>query len=157
MPIIRRHPWGFEDFFGDEEFELPERFFEGQRPRRRLRRPEFPAVRAPRMDVYETEKEVTAEIELPGVDPKNVEVTVRDNMLKVEAKAEQKKEEKKRGYFRRELSRGYYKRVVPLPAKVQGEKAKAVYESGILKVSIPKEKPAKKEKGKKVEIKVKTA
>lgn len=149
MPIVPRHPfWDLERFFGERWPERPERLF---------RVPEFPVMRGPKMDIYETAKEVVAEVELPGVDPKNIEVTVRDNALRVEAKREEKKEEKKRGYYRKELSKGYYKRVVPLPVEVQGEKAKAVYGGGMLKVSIPKAKPEKKKKGKKVEIKVKTA
>jgi len=147
MPIIPYRPfWDldrwFEEGWGD--------FWE--RPRWGWR---LPTLRTPRMDVYEDNGNVVAEVELPGVDPKNIEVEVKDNVLKVEAKAEEKKEEKGKGYYRKELSRGYYKRAVPLPVEVIGEKAEASYEGGILKVVIPKVKPKKKEE-KKVKIKVKT-
>ncbi|MBZ9573042.1 Hsp20/alpha crystallin family protein, partial [Patescibacteria group bacterium] len=98
---------------------------------------------------------VVAEVELPGANPKNREVEVKDNILKVEARAEEKKEEKGKGYYRKELSRGFYKRAVPLPVEVIGEKAGASFEGGILKVVIPKRKPVKKEKEKKIKIKVK--
>ena len=108
------------------------------------------------MDIYETDGEVVAEIELPGVDPKNIETEVKDNYLRVEAKAEEKKEEKGKGYYRKELSKGYYKRVVPLPVEVIGDKAEAEYNEGILKVTIPKKKPVKEEK-KPIKIKVKGA
>jgi len=112
-------------------------------------------IRTPRMDIYETDGEVVAEVELPGVDPKNIEVEVKDNYLRVEAKAEEKKEEKKKGYYRKEISAGYYKRVVPLPVEVIGEKAEASFEGGLLKVVIPKKKPVKKEEKKPIKIKVK--
>lgn len=113
-----------------------------------------PAMRAPRVDVYETEKDVVAEVELPGIDLKNIEVEVKDNVLKIEAKKEEAKEEKGKGYYRKEISAGYYKRVVPLPVEVIGEKAEAQYKEGILKISIPKREVKKPEK-KPVKIKVK--
>ena len=90
------------------------------------------------------------------LDPKNIEVEVKDNVLRVEAKQEEKKEEKRKGYYRKEMSKGYYKRAVPLPVEVVGEKATADYQEGILKVVIPKQKP-KKETKKGVKVKVKGA
>ena len=146
MPLIPYHPfWDLDRWFGEEEW--PERLLPGI--------PQVPIMRAPRMDIYEDNGDVVAEVELPGVDPKNIEVEVKDNVLKVEAKAEEKKEEKGKGYYRKEMSRGYYKRAVPLPVEVIGEKTDASYEGGILKVVIPKAKPKKKEE-KKIKIKVKT-
>ena len=109
------------------------------------------------MDISETEKEIVAEVELPGVDPKNINVEVKDNVLMVEAKKEEKKEEKKKGYYRKEISSGFYKRAVPLPVEVIGEKADAEYKEGILKVVIPKVSPKKVEKKKGVKVKVKKA
>jgi len=113
-------------------------------------------IRTPRVDVYETNGNVVAEIELPGVEPKDIDLEVEKDAIKVEAKREQKKEEKKKGYYRKELSQGYYKRIVPLPVEVQEKKAKAVYKDGVLKVEIPKVKPKEeKKKGVKIEIKTK--
>ena len=144
MDLIPRRPFrDMEQWFGDD---WPEFF--GRRHRML-----FPDVRAPRMDIYETEKDVIAKVELPGVDPKDINVEVQENILKIEAKTEQKKEEQKKGYYRKEISSGFYKRAVPLPAEVIGNKAKASYSDGILKVEIPKVKP-KKSKDKSVKIKV---
>lgn len=153
MPIIPRFPFweDLERFFGMEEW--PEIW---EKPERWLPIPRYPTIRAPRMDIYETNGEIVAEVELPGVDPKNIEVEVKDNILKVEAKVKTKKEEKGRGYYRKEISARYFKRAVPLPVEVISEKAEASYEGGILKVVIPKKKPAKKEAEKKIKIKVKT-
>ena len=144
MPLIPWRPfWEIERWFEElwPEQEWPEFF-------------RLPKIRTPRMDIYETDNKVVAEVELPGVDPKNIEVEVKDGMLKVEAKQKEVKEEKGKGYFRREMGARYFKRVVPLPTEVQEEKAQAEYENGILKIEIPK--VAKKEEKKKIKIKVKT-
>lgn len=113
----------------------------------------FSELRTPRMDVYEENGNIVAEVELPGVDPKNIDVEVKDNYLKVEAKKEEKKEEKKKGYYRKEISRGYYRRIIPLPEAVKGEKADASYKDGILKIVIPKLEEKKEKKGVKVKVK----
>lgn len=112
-------------------------------------------LRTPKMDIYETNGDVVAEVELPGVDPKNIDVRIEDGILRVEAKSEEKKEEKGKGYYRKELSRGYYKRAVPLPEEVVEDKARAEYEDGILKVSVPKKKVVKKQAKKGIKVKVK--
>jgi len=149
MPII---PW--RPFFDLEKWfeeEWPEEWFEKPRWQKGL----FPMVRAPKMDISETEKEIIAEVELPGVDPKNIEVEVKDNVLSVAAEKKDEKEEKKKGYYRKEISRGFYKRAIPLPVEVIGEKTNAECQDGILKVIVPKVKPGKPEKKKAFKVKVK--
>ena len=136
MALIPWRPfWDMDKWFDEEWSDM------FGRPRVRL-----PKLRTPRMDVYETEKEVVAKVELPGVDQKDIDIEVEDNILKVEAKTEQKKEEKKKGYYRKEISSGFYKRAVPLPAEVIGDKAKAFYKEGILTINIPKVKKKKRKK-----------
>ena len=143
MSIIPYKPfWGLDKWF---EEEWPEKWFE-----------RIPALQTPKMDIYEDNGNVVAEVELPGMDPKNIDIEVKDNALKIEAKSEEKKEEKRKGYYRKELSAGYYKRTVPLPLEVIGEKTEAVYKEGILKITIPKVKPAKEKEGRGTKIKVKT-
>jgi len=145
MAIIPWRPfWDIERWFGEE---WPEEWPE-------FRFPRVPMIRTPRMDIYETDDKVMAEVELPGVDPKNIGVEVKDNVLRVEAKAEEKKEVKEKGYYRKEMGARYFKRAVTLPTEVIGEKAEAEYEGGVLKVTIPKAKPKKVEE-KKIKIKVK--
>ena len=111
-------------------------------------------VKSPKVDLYETDKDIVAEIELPGIDPKDINVEVEDNAVVVEAKKEKEKEEKKKGYYHQEISKGYLKRVIPLPVKVKEDKADASYDKGILKVTVPKVEEKKKEE-KKVKIKIK--
>jgi len=141
MPIIPWRPFGdierwFEEFWPEEWSEF-----------------RFPRIRTPRMDIYEKDDKVIAEVELPGVDPKDIEVEVKDNVLRVTAKGKEVKEEKGKGYYKREMGERYFKREVLLPTEVVEEKAEAEYENGILKVTIPKAKP--KEEKKKIKIKVK--
>ena len=144
MPLIPWRPFrDIDDFF--EDWELPERFFSA-----------VPAIKAPKVDVYEDKGNVIVEAELPGVDPKNIEVEVRDNVLKIEAKTEEEKEKKEKGYYRKEISRGYCKRIISLPAEVKGEKANASYDKGVLKIVIPEVKPSKERKEKGIKVKVKS-
>jgi len=152
MSLIPRYPfWDIDRFF--KESEWPEQF-EKLLPKVF----QIPMIRTPRIDIYETGGNIVIEIELPGVDPKNIEVEVKDNILKVEAKAEEKKEEKGKGYYRKEISTGYYRRVFPLPVEVVEGKSNATYKEGILKVVIPQVKGKKAEKkGTKIKIKTKTA
>jgi HSP20 family protein len=143
MPIIPWRPfWDIERWFEEEwpEWEWPREI--------------IPTVRTPRMDIYETDDKVVAEVELPGVKPENINVEVKNDILKIEAKAEEKKEEKGKGYYRKEMGTRYFKRTVSLPTEVIGEKAEAEYSDGILKVTIPKAKP-KEVKEKKIKVKVK--
>jgi HSP20 family protein len=114
----------------------------------------MPLVRTPKMDIYENNGNVVVEAELPRIDPKNIDIEVKDNVLKVEAKTEEKKEEKGKGYYRKEISSGYFRRALPLPVEVIGEKAEASYREGILKITIPKVQ-AKKEEKEGIKIKVK--
>ena len=140
MPIIPWRPfWDIEKWF---EEEWPEEWSF-----------RFSKIRAPRMDIYEKDDKIVAEVELPGVDPKNIEVEVKDNVLRVTAKGKEVKEEKGKGYYKREMGERYFKREVLLPTEVLEEKAEAEYENGILKVTIPKVK--QKEEKKKIQVKVK--
>lgn len=140
MPLIPRRPfWELERFFEEWPEKFGEEFTKG--------------YRTPRMDIYEKGKNIVAEVELPGVDPENIDLSVKKDSLSIKAETEKRKEKKEKGYYRKELRKGYYQRVVPLPVEVKGKKAKAKYEDRVLKVTIPKAKPEeKKKKGTKVKV-----
>lgn len=82
----------------------------------------------PAMDLYETDKEVIAEFDLPGFDPEKIEVSVEDGVLKVTGEMEEKKEEKEKGYWRKEIKRGSFERMIRLPVNVKEDKVEASYE-----------------------------
>ena len=142
MSLIPWKPfWDTDDWF-EEEPRLLDKF------------KNFPVVKAPKVDIYETKKDVVAEIELPGVDPEKIKAEVEDNILRIEAGKENKEEEKGKDYYKKEISYSFYRRIIPLPVEVVEEKAEAKYEDGILKIVIPKKK-VKKVDTKRIQIKVK--
>jgi HSP20 family protein len=113
-----------------------------------------PAVKRhtePAMDMYQTEKELVVELQVPKMDPKDITVTVEDGVLKVEGGREEEKEQKGKEYFRREIRRGRFARMLSLPVHVQEDATKASFEHGVLKIVMPK---AEQAKPKSVEIEV---
>lgn len=108
----------------------------------------FPAV-----DVAETENEVIVKAELPGVDPKNLEVHVTEDSLNVKGEVKDEWEERDVGYCRRERYCGTFERAIALPAKVKQDEVKAQYKDGVLTITLPKVEPSKP-KARKVEIEV---
>jgi HSP20 family protein len=138
MAIIPWRPFDDLERFFDEDWFLPS--FQPVR------------VTSPAMDIYETDKEVIAEVNLPGIDPEKVEVSVKDQILTVSGKSEEKKEEKEKGYWRREIRKGSFERMVRLPVSVKEDEVEATYEKGVLKIVMPKAE-LKKEKGVKIKVK----
>jgi HSP20 family protein len=96
------------------------------------------AVWAPRVDVEETEKEIVVKADLPGVDPKDVDIQVHDNILTVRGGKEEKKEEKKKNFHRIERFSGQFYRAIALPAGTDPDKVTATTANGTVVVTIPK-------------------
>jgi HSP20 family protein len=93
----------------------------------------------PRIDVKETDAEVVVEADLPGVDEKDIEVSLHDGVLIVAAERQKASESKDdAGWHRRERVYRSYRRAVPLPVAVDGEKVQASYKAGVLRVTLPK-------------------
>ncbi len=80
--------------------------------------------------------------DLPGTDPKNVEIKVIGNVLTISGSREDKRESKKADYFRREIRYGAFERSIPLPEGIKAEDLKATYRHGVLEVSAPMPKEA---------------
>ena len=74
------------------------------------------------------------------MDEKDIHVELDDAAVKIRGEKKEEKEEKNKNWFRRELSYGSFNRVVPLPATVESEKAKAKFRKGILTITVPKRK-----------------
>ncbi|MBD3310711.1 Hsp20 family protein [Candidatus Woesearchaeota archaeon] len=108
-------------------------------------------VRRAVSDIYETESNIVAMFELPGIDKKDIELNVTEQAVEVKVKKKHEKEVNKQGFYRYESgSRSFY-RALPLPSKVMPEKVQAEYKEGVLKVEMPKQK-SKEQKKKKIEI-----
>lgn len=96
-------------------------------------------------DVYETDKDVVVEMQVPGFKKENIKVSFNDGYLRVEGKSEEEKEEKNKNYWRREIRKGSFVRAIPLPIEVESGKAKAIFENGLLKIILPKIETEKRE------------
>lgn len=107
----------------------------------------------PKIEVKDTGKKLQICAEVPGMDEKDINVTLRNNQLIIEGekKQETKNEDKEKGYFHSELNYGSFYRAIPLGEDVDTEKVQATYKNGVLNVSVDK-RPAKEQKTKKIEI-----
>ncbi|MDD3284469.1 MAG: Hsp20/alpha crystallin family protein [Patescibacteria group bacterium] len=109
----------------------------------------FPAIRQanlPSLDIYQDKDNVYAKVALPGVDPEKVDITIENDILSVRGSSEKKSEIDEKNYYRKEIRFGSFHRSVQLPTHVNGDKAKAEFENGILKIQIPKKEEVKPKK-----------
>ncbi len=93
---------------------------------------------APRVDVEETDKEVVVKADLPGVDPKDVDVSVSDGSLVLRGEKKEQREEKGKNYRQVERFVGRFYREIPLPPGTDPEKITATSAKGVITVTIPK-------------------
>lgn len=106
----------------------------------------------PAVDMYEDKNNIIVETQLVGIDPEKVDISIESNTLCIKGESEKKSEVDEKNYYRKEIRHGSFYRSIPLPTKVDGDKAEAVNEEGVLKITIPK---VTKEKSKTIKIKTK--
>jgi HSP20 family protein len=104
----------------------------------------------PSIDVTETDKEIEITAELPGLEEKDVQINVADNLLTIRGEKKVDKEEKDKNYRLVERSYGSFERTLELPSSVDLDAIKAGIAKGVLKVTVPKPAPAQ---SKKIEVK----
>lgn len=95
------------------------------------------------LDVVETSEEYVVKAAIPGVDPKDVDISVEDDVLTIKGDFEQREESREESYLRRELRYGSFQRALRLPPTVDAEKAKAEFEHGMLRLALPKKPEAR--------------
>lgn len=95
-------------------------------------------LRAPAVDIAEKEKEYEITAELPGIDEKNVEVSLANGGLVIRGHKEEQKEENKKDYFLSERQYGTFERYFGIPEGVESEKIAATFKNGVLTVTLPK-------------------
>jgi HSP20 family protein len=122
-------------------------FFE-ERPRRRG---EEIGEWLPSLDVSETKGDLVVKAEIPGIDPKDIDISLTNDLLTIKGEKKQEKEEKEENYHLIERSYGSFTRSIRLPKEVQSDKINASYKNGLLKITLPKSEEAKK---KEIKIKV---
>jgi HSP20 family protein len=81
--------------------------------------------------------------EIPGMDPKEIQLSLQDQVLTLKGEKKQEKEEKDEHYYRAERSYGTFVRAVRLPTPVDGSKVAATFKNGLLTVTLPKAPTAK--------------
>jgi HSP20 family protein len=141
IPRIRdrelMRPYGdlFDRFF--EDLNLPKLFSEEK---------EW----TPSFDISETDDNIIVEAELPGMDAKDVNVTLTNGILTVKGERKQEEEKKEENYYLKESHYGSFCRSIRLPSEIKTEEIDATYKDGVLKLTLPKAEP---EKAKRIEIK----
>ena len=98
---------------------------------------------APPVDVYEDEHNVVLKVEVPGIDEKDIDVRIENNVLTVHGERKVEKEEKEENFRRVERQYGSFTRTFTLPSTVDAERIQADYDKGILKIVLPKKAEAK--------------
>jgi HSP20 family protein len=100
----------------------------------------------PTMDVSETDKDIEITAELPGLQDKDVQINVANNILSIRGEKKAEKEQKDKNYRLVERSYGSFERSLELPEGVDGGAIKASIDKGVLKVVVPKPAPAQVQK-----------
>jgi HSP20 family protein len=126
-----------DNFFHDSSFDFSEK---------------KPGVFTPSIDVTDTGNEIRVAAELPGLEDKDIEVSLTRDTLTIKGEKKEEKEEKGKSYHRMERSYGSFMRTIPLPVDVETDKAAATFRKGILNIILPKTEKALKET-KKISIK----
>ncbi len=91
-----------------------------------------------RVDVIDKETEVVIRAEVPGIDKKDLEISLDDNLLTIRGTAARELKEEKENYFRREIARGELSRTILLPTGVDAAKAQSELKDGVLELRLPK-------------------
>lgn len=100
--------------------------------------------RMPNIDLIDRENEFVIKAELPGVDKKDLDISVTANSVTIKGSTRHEEKEEKGDYYRCEISRGSYARTMSLPADVDEEHTKATFKDGVLELTLPKLKKTKR-------------
>jgi HSP20 family protein len=95
-------------------------------------------VWAPAVDMYETKDELVVAAEIPGLNEKDIHLSISGDMLTIRGERQWNRETKQEQYYRGERWFGRFERTLPLPIPVQADKVKATYRDGVLTVMLPK-------------------
>jgi len=132
----KRIPDLFERYMGKDQFRIPENIFDDGW---------FPSV-----DVSEGKKNITVKAEIPGMNPKDIDILLDDRRLRIKGEKTHEEEEKDKHFFCSERYYGYFNRTIELPAEVDGADVDASYKNGVLKIKLKK---VKESEPKKIKIK----
>jgi HSP20 family protein len=109
------------------------------------------ATVAPRMDLYRKDGKIHLEMEIPGIDPKQIDLKVYADRVVFKAERQEEKRDESERFFRIERSRGSFYREIPMPVEIDPEAAEAKFKNGLLCLVLPEKQNV--ENGRKLEIK----
>jgi HSP20 family protein len=101
-------------------------------------------IRVPQLDVIDRDKDILIRAELPGVEKKDIDVSISDNTLLIKGSVSRESKEQRKDYFRCEIEQGNFSRSVALPSAIDKAKISASLKDGILEVLLPKEENAQR-------------
>jgi HSP20 family protein len=127
----------FEDFFKDFDSNLPQSYSS--------------AKFSPSINIAEDKNKIEITAELPGMDEKDVELSLAENKLTISGEKKEEVKKEKDSYYHLERKTGYFRRVIQLPVEINPDQAEAQFSKGVLKVILPKSEQT--EKVKKIQIK----
>lgn len=150
MSLIKREPMNFlsrmqkelNHFFDDKDH-FPSVFADGE--------PFFGTRWMPSIDIKEDDAQYTVTADVPGVEARDIEVSMEDSILTIKGERKSEKEESKKNYHRRECVMGSFERSFRMPAAADADSITASHKDGVLTVNIPKKK-VDKPKTVKVEV-----
>ena len=145
MALIPWRPWREMDVLRREMNSLWDRFT-GERPIEWVE-----GEWVPSLDVSESKDKVVVKVEAPGIDPKEIDISLSSGILTLKGEKKKEREEKDENYHLIERSYGLFSRSVRLPTEVQEDKVKAGYKDGVLTIILPKTERAR-ERAIKIEV-----
>ena len=92
----------------------------------------------PSVDVLERDDEITVKAELPGIEKKDLDVSLTNNSVTIKGSTSHEEKKEEANYYRCEISKGSYMRTIALPAEVDEDKARAKFKDGVLELTLPK-------------------
>lgn len=95
------------------------------------------ATGQPRVEIFETAHVIVVRAEVPGADPRDIDVRVTGRTLTIKGKVKEEHGDTARMYYRRELRYGSFVRSLTLPEEVKGDQLKTAYKNGILEIRVP--------------------
>ena len=154
MAIVRLEP--FRNLLMTQKEELFNRLFNETFPAAFGEQEPTTRTWAPPVDIYETDNALVLKADLPGIDPKDVDIRIENGVLYLKGERKFEKEEKKENYHRIERSYGAFTRSFALPNSINADHVKAEYKDGQLILTMPKREEAKP-KAVKINVEQKTA
>jgi HSP20 family protein len=105
---------------------------------------EFDGQRLPSLDVIDRDSEVFVRAEIPGIEKKDINISLTDNVLTIKGQSHSEKKEEKGDYFRHEISNSSFARSITVPSSVDASKTVANLKDGVLEITLPKVESSKR-------------